>query len=72
MPVLLVGTLDTKGTEIAFVYDRLRAAGVAVTVRELPDVPHGVLRWGGAVARARELVAELGGFVRRVAGDPTG
>src|SRR5438067_4154322 len=32
MPVLLVGTLDTKGTEIAFVYDRLRAAGVAVTV----------------------------------------
>ena len=43
-----------------------------VALRELADVPHGVLRWGGAVARARELVAELGGFVRRVAGDPTG
>ena len=50
----------------------LREAGVPVALRELADVPHGVLRWGGAVARARELVAELGGFVRRVAGDPTG
>jgi acetyl esterase len=49
----------------------LREAGVPVTLRELADVPHGVLRWGGAVTRARELVAELGGFVRRVAGDPT-
>jgi len=32
MSVLLIGTLDTKGTEIAHVRDRLRAAGVAVTV----------------------------------------
>src|SRR5687767_6237312 len=32
MSVLLVGTLDTKGTEIAFVRDRLRAAGIGVTV----------------------------------------
>jgi uncharacterized protein (UPF0261 family) len=32
MPVLLVGTLDTKGTELAFVRDRLRAAGLAATV----------------------------------------
>jgi uncharacterized protein (UPF0261 family) len=32
MSVLLVGTLDTKGTEIEYVRDRLRAAGVAVTV----------------------------------------
>jgi acetyl esterase len=50
----------------------LAAAGVPVGVRELADVPHGVLRWGGAATRARDLVAELGGFVRRVAGDPTG
>ncbi len=28
MPVLLVGTLDTKGTEVAFVRDRLTAANV--------------------------------------------
>jgi uncharacterized protein (UPF0261 family) len=32
MSVLLVGTLDTKGTEFAFVRDRLRAAGVPVIV----------------------------------------
>lgn len=32
MPVLLIGTLDTKGAEIAFVRDRLTSAGVAVTV----------------------------------------
>jgi uncharacterized protein (UPF0261 family) len=32
MSVLLVGTLDTKGAEVAFVRDRLAAAGVTVTV----------------------------------------
>ena len=32
MVVLLIGTLDTKGTEIAFVRDRLIAAGVNVRV----------------------------------------
>ena len=48
MSVLLVGTLDTKGTEVAFVRDRLIAAGVAVTVLDAgalgepafaPDIP---------------------------------
>src|SRR5262245_21259902 len=34
MAVLLVGTLDTKGTEIAFVRDQLVAAGLAVTVMD--------------------------------------
>src|SRR5262245_12231154 len=34
MPVLLVGTLDTKGAEVAFVRDRLLAAGVAVRVAD--------------------------------------
>lgn len=34
MAVLLIGTLDTKGVEIAYVRDRLRAAGVAVTVAD--------------------------------------
>jgi acetyl esterase len=42
----------------------LRAAGVDVEVLEYPDMPHGFLRWGGRVDRARELIAELGGFVR--------
>src|SRR5262249_6527377 len=32
MPVLLIGTLDTKGVEIAFVRDRLAEAGVASLV----------------------------------------
>src|SRR5437667_133015 len=32
MSVLLIATLDTKGTEAAYVRDRLRSAGVAVTV----------------------------------------
>jgi uncharacterized protein (UPF0261 family) len=34
MSVLLVGTLDTKGTEFAYVRDKLRAAGIAVTVAD--------------------------------------
>jgi uncharacterized protein (UPF0261 family) len=32
MPVLLIGTLDTKGAEYAFVRDRLHAAGVSTLV----------------------------------------
>jgi uncharacterized protein (UPF0261 family) len=32
MAVYLLGTLDTKGTEVAFLRDRLRALGVAVVV----------------------------------------
>jgi uncharacterized protein (UPF0261 family) len=48
MSVLLVGTLDTKGAEVAFVRDRLAAAGVPVTVLDAgvlgepafaPDIP---------------------------------
>lgn len=48
MAVLLVGTLDTKGIETAFVRDRLAAAGVPVLVadagsvgppRFVPDIP---------------------------------
>jgi uncharacterized protein (UPF0261 family) len=34
MPVLLIGTLDTKGTEFAYVRNRLRAAGVPVLVAD--------------------------------------
>ena len=34
MSVLLVGTLDTKGAEFAYVRDRLREAGVAVLVAD--------------------------------------
>ena len=41
--VLLIGTLDTKGTEISFVRDLLRAAGHAVTVLDAGVQPHGFL-----------------------------
>ncbi len=43
----------------------LEAAGVPVTLRRYDDMAHGFLRWGGAVDRGRELVAELGAFARR-------
>src|SRR3954468_16340278 len=48
MSGLLIGTLDTKGTEVGYVRDRLRAAGVVVAVVDAgvlappafaPDVP---------------------------------
>jgi uncharacterized protein (UPF0261 family) len=32
MPVLVIGTLDTKGAEVQFVRDRLREAGVTVVI----------------------------------------
>ena len=38
----------------------LERAGVDVVVTTYEDMSHGFLRWGGAVDRARELVAELG------------
>src|SRR5438128_2445618 len=39
--ILLIGTLDTKGTEIFFVRDLLRAAGQDVTVLDAGVQPHG-------------------------------
>jgi uncharacterized protein (UPF0261 family) len=56
--VLLVGTLDTKGDELAFVAARLRDAGVGVMVADAGTVgaPHGV---EPDVTR-EELAAEIG------------
>ena len=42
----------------------LRAAGVPVVVDRYDDMVHGFLRWGGAVDRARELIAALADFAR--------
>ena len=56
-PVLVVGSLDTKGAEIGFLRDRLRAAGITPEVVDIgvlgpplipPDVP-------------REEIAQVGG-----------
>jgi uncharacterized protein (UPF0261 family) len=63
MPVLLIGTLDTKGTEIAFVRDLLRSAGLAVLVADAgalgfpafaPDIPREEI-YAAAGARVEEL-----------------
>jgi acetyl esterase len=48
----------------------LEAAGTPVTLLDYEDMPHGFLRWGGRIDRARELIAELGGFVRERCDDP--
>jgi uncharacterized protein (UPF0261 family) len=49
MPVYLIGTLDTKGPEVAFVRDELRALSVQVAVvdvscRDAPTIPADVTR----------------------------
>jgi uncharacterized protein (UPF0261 family) len=56
--VLLIGTLDTKGDELAFVRERLRDAGVDVLVADAGTVgpPHGL---EPDVTR-EELAAEVG------------
>jgi len=65
MAVLLIGTLDTKGAETAFVRDRLRAAGIAVTVLDAgvlgppafaPDIPREAV-FAAADADSAELKA---------------
>ena len=38
MPVILVGTLDTKGTEVGFVRDRLRALGIGLLIIDASTV----------------------------------
>jgi acetyl esterase len=42
----------------------LSDAGVAVELRTYEDMPHGFMRWGGVVDRARELISEVGEHAR--------
>jgi acetyl esterase len=44
--------------------ERLREAGVEVRLERYDDMPHGFIRWGGVVDRARELIAAVGAFAR--------
>ncbi len=77
MSVLIVGTLDTKGTEIAFVRDRLTAAGVPVTVADAgalgdpafpPDIPREQLfRAAGADADEVKRAGDRGKAVELAA-----
>jgi uncharacterized protein (UPF0261 family) len=75
--VLIVGTLDTKGTEVAFVRDRLLAAGVPVTVADAgamgepafpPDIPREqVFRAAGADAAEVKRAGDRGRAVELAA-----
>ncbi len=74
--VVLVGTLDTKGPEYAFVRDRLRAAGVLVTVVDvgvlgepgfLPDVTAAQVAEAAGLELAGLRFAREGSDTRAVA-----
>ncbi len=77
MPVLLIGTLDTKGVEFAFVRDLLREAGVDVLVLDAgvlrppafaPDVPREqVFAAAGADVEAIRQAADRGRAVEAAA-----
>ena len=77
MSVLLVGTLDTKGTEFAYVRDRLRAAGVSVLVADtgvlgppafVPDISRDqVFAAAGATAEQVKTAADRGKAVELAA-----
>ena len=61
MPVLLIGTLDTKGSEIGYVRDRLRASGVSVTVMDagslgVPTIESDISREAVFLAAGANLV----------------
>jgi uncharacterized protein (UPF0261 family) len=70
MSVVLIGTLDTKGTEFAHVRDELRRAGVAVTVVDAgvlgppaipPDIPReAVFAAAGATYDAVKAAGDRG------------
>lgn len=73
MPVLLVATLDTKGTEAKYVRDQLRAAGVAVSVLDAgsigpppfePEIPReAVFIAAGSTLEAVRKAADRGAAV---------
>jgi uncharacterized protein (UPF0261 family) len=65
--VLLIGTLDTKGDELAFVAGRLRDAGVDVLVADAGTVgsPHGLEPDIGRDELAAEVGVDLGSLTDR-------
>src|SRR5919106_68433 len=74
--VVLIGTMDTKGVEFAYLRDRLRALGLATTVVDtsilgeplgiVPDIDHGeVARHGGTTIETLQTAGSRG---RAVAG----
>jgi uncharacterized protein (UPF0261 family) len=77
MPVVLIGTLDTKGTEFSYVRDQLRRAGVAVTVVDAgvvgppafqPDIPReAVFAAAGTTYEAVRAAGDRGAAVAKAA-----
>ncbi|MCJ7711416.1 MAG: Tm-1-like ATP-binding domain-containing protein [Chloroflexi bacterium] len=74
--VVLVGTLDTKGREYAFVRDRLRAEGIPVTVIDVgvlgdppfaPDVTSAEVAWAAGTVLEDLRFAREGSDTRAVA-----
>ena len=76
-PVLLIGTLDTKGREIAYVRDRLRALGAEVLVLDsgilgepldiVPDIPRAeVAVAAGSTIDALRAAGTRGAAVERM------
>lgn len=64
-PCLLhIAELDVLASENRAMATRLRAAGVAVEVREYPGTVHGFLRAVGHVGQARDAVATAGAWLR--------
>ncbi len=82
MPVILVGTLDTKGEEVAFVRDLLSASGLTVRVVDAgssgppsfaPDVPREVVfRRAGTTFEAINAQGDRGHAVALAAEGVTG
>lgn len=66
MPVLLIGTLDTKGTEFAYVRDLLRAANIDTLVMDASVL--GTPAFGADIPRERVYEA-AGTSFERVKGD---
>lgn len=77
MPVILIGTLDTKGTEFQYVRDLLRAANLSTMVIDAgalqppvfaPDIPREeVYRAGGTTAAAIQSAADRGRTIEAAA-----
>jgi uncharacterized protein (UPF0261 family) len=77
MPVILIGTLDTKGAEIGFVRDLLNAAGIATEVVDagvlhqpafLPDVDReSVFRAAGTTLAAIQSAGDRGKAIEAAA-----
>ena len=60
--VYVVGTADTKGAELAYIRDLIRADGVAAVTADLSTLPHG----GAADISAREIAGHHPGGTEAV------